>query len=1003
MQGMPLLRLGCALLSSLVLQACGGDGESTSAVAVAPIVQAPVNQAPVARAGVDREVTKGSVVTLDATLSTDADGDPITYRWLQTDGLAVVLSSANASRPTFTAPVHSGVLRFVLVANDGKADSATVGVNIFVENRVPQLGFALLSPRSPRTSDAITVAVTPSDADGEPLQVSYEWQRNGQVVAGQTSATFPASLTTKNDVIYVRVLASDGEAVAASFASTTILDSPTTVLGALPTTLTKGSTLQTALVATDDDGDAVGNFELVYGPAGFAVTTGGQVTWTPSGPLFDRSTDFRWAIRTPVSSVPLTGTIRLEDPARAQPLRRVSMPVPQGQRDIRVGDFDGNGSREMLILGSDSLAEVKRMGSGYVEQWVYPFVLRSGVPAQPGAFAAGDVDGDGKAEIFMASAPLGAGYALVKLDGRNRREVARYDATGFSNLTGCYSMELADLDRNGTLELIAVCAGTLVVLDPVSMAVKFTRSIGIGDPVQQNWYKMAIGNVDADPALEIILTQGFVFDGATGGEQFSSNGFGDQIAVGDVDGDGMGEIIGVFRDKLRAFSAVTRTMLWEIQATALPQVGTELGSLLVTDLDSDGLPDLVVGPYAAGNIVGIKYNSLAHSYQELFRVAAQTSAVSALAYGDLDADGFADLAWGAGVRTTANDLLAVASLNPVGLQWSSASEPRLDSGFSGGGKATIAAGQIRLLFAAPRSNETKSGLRVAALNPATGLFTVGSELGSNTAASASIAVADYDGDAVDEAFLCSAANLDGYFIAYDVAADASDWSSAPVSNEHCSAIRRADVTGDGRPDLIAITNLGYLYVFDVFNQALIWKSASLAGQGLDLEVSDLDQDGRPELIAATSSRVVTYRRASAAASPYVEVSSVSSDPIRDLLVADTDTNGSAEVYTLVDSGVIQVYDALLRPLRTLAALDVSSLHLEESATARKNLLVGAGEPGSSASSHLRAIDPVSGSEVWRSPQLAGVVARNSVQFVDTDGDGEKELSFATSRGMYLTR
>ena len=90
------------------------------------------NTAPQASAGADQSVQTGVTgVTLDATGSTDANDDDLTYTWSQDSGTAVTLSDVNAAQPTFTAPGSAGTLVFRVTVSDGQAtDFDTVTVTV---------------------------------------------------------------------------------------------------------------------------------------------------------------------------------------------------------------------------------------------------------------------------------------------------------------------------------------------------------------------------------------------------------------------------------------------------------------------------------------------------------------------------------------------------------------------------------------------------------------------------------------------------------------------------------------------------------------------------------------------------------------------------------------------------------------------------------------------------------------------------------------------------------
>lgn len=101
------------------------------------------NTKPVANARDDETVTSAANVQLDGHLSTDADDDPLTYKWTQTAGANVTLSDSTAVEPTFTAPAGPDTLKFDLKVTDitvglshhkptnseSVADSVTITVN----------------------------------------------------------------------------------------------------------------------------------------------------------------------------------------------------------------------------------------------------------------------------------------------------------------------------------------------------------------------------------------------------------------------------------------------------------------------------------------------------------------------------------------------------------------------------------------------------------------------------------------------------------------------------------------------------------------------------------------------------------------------------------------------------------------------------------------------------------------------------------------------------------
>ncbi|MDD5133134.1 MAG: putative S-layer protein [Candidatus Nanoarchaeia archaeon] len=81
------------------------------------------NKAPVANAGQDQTVSANTLVILDGSQSSDADGNQLTYKWEQIGGMQTQLTNANANIATFT-PTSSGAYLFKLTVNDGKLESS---------------------------------------------------------------------------------------------------------------------------------------------------------------------------------------------------------------------------------------------------------------------------------------------------------------------------------------------------------------------------------------------------------------------------------------------------------------------------------------------------------------------------------------------------------------------------------------------------------------------------------------------------------------------------------------------------------------------------------------------------------------------------------------------------------------------------------------------------------------------------------------------------------------
>jgi hypothetical protein len=116
-------------VASLVVSDSKSDSSNQALTRVTASTVA--NSPPVANAGTAQTVTTTATVTL-AGSATDANSDTLTYKWYlvtKPTGSLASLSLSTTLAPTFT-PDQVGIYVVVLIANDGKVDSAPSSVTI---------------------------------------------------------------------------------------------------------------------------------------------------------------------------------------------------------------------------------------------------------------------------------------------------------------------------------------------------------------------------------------------------------------------------------------------------------------------------------------------------------------------------------------------------------------------------------------------------------------------------------------------------------------------------------------------------------------------------------------------------------------------------------------------------------------------------------------------------------------------------------------------------------
>jgi len=270
--------------SDMVFELTVTDGVGTEVVDTVTLSYGPA--APVAQAGVNQLVALSSLVTLDGTGSSDANGDAITYLWSllsKPAGSTAVLSDTTASQPTFTADLN-GAYVAQLVVNDGVLDSTANTVTISVNvNAVPDAHAG--TNQSVTTESIITLDGSgSSDADGDVL--TYLWTLStvpiGSSATLSSATSVSPTFTADFNGVYVAQLVVNDGTVDSTVASVTVTSTtPSKLLNITASGIPSG-TYRTVITAPADNSVVyAGDLTYAQGEASIATPTaevGTQVT-----------------------------------------------------------------------------------------------------------------------------------------------------------------------------------------------------------------------------------------------------------------------------------------------------------------------------------------------------------------------------------------------------------------------------------------------------------------------------------------------------------------------------------------------------------------------------------------------------------------------------------------------------------------------------------------------------------------------------------------------------
>ena len=650
-----------------------------------------------------------------------------------------------------------------------------------------------------------------------------------------------------------------------------------------------------------------------------------------------------------------------------------------GASGLHAVDLDADGDREIVAAAASGYYELRywyvasrRPDGSYEQDWSsdeYPYAITSLAVAQ--------VDGDPALEVV-----LGTGGQILVYDGATRQ----LQFSWASPAVDVTALAIADADGDGALEAVfcddTFYTDTLYVYTLATGAQELAaRGYGCRD--------LAVGNVDADPSPEIVIAQdwdaGFVIDGATHALQWSNAfGFGDQVALGDVDGDGRVEIVaGPVGRGLGIFDA----QLQSLERT-LP-ISLYVAALEVLDVEGDGPLEIVYGDDQWGMVHVHNGQTLALKWE----VDNPEHGVTGIAFGNLDTDPVQELVWGSGYTSSGPDFLYVADTATRLIEWTSLD---LDGPFralsfgdvDADGRSEILYGNLELATwgsgpwfvrdALTKALEYQSAVPDDFFYDSSGLWR--------------IANADVDADPQQEIVTTRIDDITGEreLACYDGLTHAVQWHVPVPLDADLVGLRAANVDADPAVELV-LTTVDPLRVFvlSASSGAVEWESPSFQSwEPALLRIGNVDADPNPEIVfASVGSFVFVIDGVTHAFNNLGDFDATSLD------LADRNHDGVQEILVGTDDGRVLVVSpggavlaTLLDEAESIDALRVVDLTGD-----------GALEAVIVTEDTISVRDGVGGAELWNSGRLRYGFGQteagryDSLIVDDVDADGKMEI------------